>query len=80
MYYVYRIESTRDPSRSYTGFTEDLKERLRAHNNGSNASTAPFRPWKLIFYASFNDRDKALDFERYLKTGSGKAFANKRLW
>ena len=80
MYYVYRVQSEKDASRFYTGFTEDLKKRINAHNKGSNKSTAPFRPWKLVFYAGFDERETALDFERYLKTGSGKAFARKRLW
>jgi putative endonuclease len=80
MYYVYRIQSERDDSRNYTAFTEDLKKRLNAHNRGSNTSTAPYRPWKLVFYAAFDQKETALDFERYLKTGSGKAFAKKRLW
>ena len=80
MYYVYRIQSERDESRFYTGFTEDLKKRIKAHNKGSNKSTAPYRPWELVFYTAFDQRERALEFERYLKTGSGKAFARKRLW
>ena len=80
MYYVYRIRSEINPQQHYVGFTEDLKKRLKSHNKGSNKSTAPFRPWKLEFYAAFEDKDRALEFERYLKTGSGKAFGRKRLW
>lgn len=80
MYYVYRIRSELDPSKHYIGFTRDLKQRLADHSKGSNESTAPFRPWTLVFYAAFDQKETALAFERYLKTGSGKAFARKRLW
>ncbi|MCZ6672725.1 MAG: GIY-YIG nuclease family protein [Verrucomicrobia bacterium] len=80
MYYVYRLTTTLDPKRHYTGFTTDLSNRFKAHNKGSNKPTATYRPWKLVFYAAFEDKESALDLERYLKTGSGKAFARKRLW
>lgn len=80
MYYVYRIQSEKDASNYYIGFTTDLKKRINAHNKGSNKSTSPYRPWKLVFYAAFEDKDRALEFERYLKRGSGKAFGRKRLW
>jgi hypothetical protein len=42
--------------------------------------TAKYKPWDLITCQAFNDRSKALSFEKYLKSHSGKAFANKRLW
>ncbi|MDA0346955.1 MAG: GIY-YIG nuclease family protein [Verrucomicrobia bacterium] len=80
MYYVYRIQSINFRDQSYTGFSSDLEKRLAKHNAGGNRSTAPFRPWKLVFYAAFEKKESALDFEKYLKTGSGKAFARKRLW
>jgi len=80
VFYVYRIQSVDNSDRFYTGFSEDLKQRIKDHNRGSNTSTAPYRPWKLVFYAAFETKEAAMDFERYLKTGSGKAFAAKRLW
>lgn len=80
MHYVYRLQSTTFPDREYTGSTSDLKNRLRQHNAGQNTSTAPYVPWRLVFYAAFESRETATDFERYLKTGSGKAFGRKRLW
>jgi predicted GIY-YIG superfamily endonuclease len=80
MYYVYHLRSLSDSSRRYTGFTEDLKQRLADHNAGKNTSTAPFRPWKLIAYHAFDEKARALEFERYLKSGSGHAFASRHLW
>jgi len=80
MHYVYRLRSERYPDQKYTGYSGDLKRRVRQHNSGQNTSTAPFRPWRLVFYAAFESETAARAFERYLKTGSGKAFAGKRLW
>ena len=80
MYYVYLIRSLPNPDQTYVGFTEDLKTRLKAHNYGQSPHTAQFKPWDLTTYIAFNDHSKALSFEKYLKSHSGKAFANKRLW
>jgi putative endonuclease len=63
----------------YTGYTQDLNERLFRHQNGMVPYTAPHRPVRLIYYCAFPDKYMAIAFERYLKSGSGRAFANKRL-
>ncbi len=78
MYYVYRLQSLKFPERIYTGFSADLKQRLSDHNAGKNDYTAPFRPWKISFYAAFETEQRARDFESDLKTGSGLAFAKRR--
>jgi putative endonuclease len=80
MYYVYLIESAATPGRRYVGFTEDLRRRMAEHNAGKNPSTAQDRPWMLQTYVAFSGKKRALDFEAYLKSGSGHAFARKRLW
>lgn len=80
MFYVYRIHSLSCPNRNYVGYSKDLKQRISDHNAGKNRVTPPFRPWKLVFYAAFETGESARDFERYLKTASGKAFGSKRLW
>ena len=79
MFYAYLLESESDPSRRYVGFTEDLRQRLTDHNVGKSKHISKYRPWKLVTYLAFSDREKALEFERYLKTATGIAFANKRL-
>jgi putative endonuclease len=79
MHYVYRIRSQTFPERHYTGFASDLRQRLLDHNNGCCDYTRPFRPWSLEFYAAFQNPQRARNFERYLKSDSGFAFANKRL-
>jgi predicted GIY-YIG superfamily endonuclease len=80
MYYVYCLVSESNPSLRYIGFTEDLRQRLADHNAGKNTSTAEGRPWRLQGYTAFDSKSRAQAFERYLKSGSGRTFARKRLW
>jgi predicted GIY-YIG superfamily endonuclease len=80
MHYVYLIRSVEFPSQTYVGFTADLKQRMDAHNSGGSKHTAKYRPWDLVSYHAFTDESRARAFEYYLKTGSGQAFAKKRLW
>ena len=77
MYYVYRLESLIDSIKVYVGFTTDIQKRLKAHNNGQNTHTSKYKPWKIINYIAFENEEKARDFEKYLKTGSGRAFSKK---
>jgi len=74
MWYVYIIRSESFPEQEYIGATEDLKRRLPEHNAGRSAHTAKFKPWKLVWYCAFPDKYKALAFEKYLKSHSGRAF------
>jgi putative endonuclease len=78
--YVYLLESVSAQGERYLGMTADLKERVREHNAGRSSHTSKFKPWKLITYIAFTDQAKAEAFERYLKSGSGHAFARRRLW
>ena len=57
-----------------------LEARLAKHNEGGSIHTAKYKPWNLVAYFAFEDAAKATSFERYLKSGSGRAFANKHLW
>ncbi len=78
MYYVYSIQSEVDLEKYYVGLTKDLKNRLEDHNSGKSIHTNKFRPWKLVVYIAFVDENKARNFESYLKTSLGRAFAKKR--
>jgi predicted GIY-YIG superfamily endonuclease len=80
MYYVYLTRSLKFSDQRYIGFTEDLKSRLKAHNAGESKHTSRYLPWELVTYHAFTNKRQAQQFEYYLKSGSGKAFANKRLW
>jgi putative endonuclease len=79
MNYVYILQSLSHPNQFYTGLCKDVEARLAAHNAGQSPHTSKFKPWKLLSYHYFDRPDLAAAFERYLKTGSGRAFAGKRL-
>jgi putative endonuclease len=74
---VYLLRSLSRPDQFYTGLTGDLEARLISHNAGQVPHTSKFPPWELIAAIGFPDEKKAADFERYLKSGSGRAFANR---
>jgi putative endonuclease len=78
VWYVYILCSIQFPEHEYVGATGDLKKRFRDHNAGKSTHTAKFAPWKLKWYCAFPDKYKALEFESYLKSHSGRAFAKKR--
>jgi len=78
--YVYLVQSESVVGQRYVGVTSDLKQRLTDHNAGKSPHTSKYAPWKLVTYVAFSDEQKAETFERYLKSGSGHAFAKKRLW
>ena len=80
MRYVYLLESINAPSRRYVGITSDLEQRLAEHNAGKSAHTSELKPWRIVTHVAFSVELKAPEFERYLKSGSGHAFANKHLW
>jgi putative endonuclease len=79
MCYVYLLRSVSHPTETYTGLTCDLRQRLNQHNCGQSTYTRKFMPWELMFYAAFQDEVAARKFEKYLKSASGRAFAQKRL-
>jgi predicted GIY-YIG superfamily endonuclease len=74
---VYILQSVRYPERHYTGITSDFNQRLADHNNGNCPHTSKYRPWQLVASISLVEDSKAQAFERYLKSGSGRAFAKK---
>ena len=78
-HYVYILVSEADETRHYTGLTENIESRLKAHNSGQVPHTAKYRPWKIETVIAFRSRKKAMEFEKYLKSHSGRAFAQKRL-
>jgi predicted GIY-YIG superfamily endonuclease len=78
-HWVYIIQSVEHPEQFYTGLCSDIDARLAAHNAGQSPHTAKFKPWRLMSSHFFADPAVAAAFERYLKSGSGRAFAAKRL-
>jgi predicted GIY-YIG superfamily endonuclease len=80
VHYVYLLQSLSHPNQRYVGLTSDLKARLAKHNAGGVPHTSKFTPWKLATYVAFSTREQAAQFETYLKSGSGRAFASRHLW
>jgi putative endonuclease len=74
---VYILRSDRSPQRHYTGITSCLETRLAWHNAGQNAYTADDRPWSVVAAIELRTEQAARAFERYLKSGSGRAFAKR---
>jgi predicted GIY-YIG superfamily endonuclease len=77
MHYVYILQNRKKAI--YIGCTQDLQSRIARHNKGHVPATAKLRPLKLIFYAAFPNKYIAYQFEKYLKSGNGRTFINKRL-
>ncbi|MHB8710044.1 MAG: GIY-YIG nuclease family protein [Minisyncoccota bacterium] len=78
MYFVYILQSERDSS-LYVGSTEDVKKRVAEHNSGRSKYSSSKRPYILKWFCVFATKQQALAFEKYLKQGSGFAFARKHL-
>jgi predicted GIY-YIG superfamily endonuclease len=79
MTYVYILQSSSHLERYYVGATADLRSRLQKHNAGEVPHTAKYAPWTIKTYIAFSNQKQAFEFEKYLKSASGRAFAKKRL-
>jgi putative endonuclease len=77
--YVYILQSLSQPNQIYPGLTGDLKERLARHNSGNVPHTSKFSPWEIRTATAFKNKERAAAFERYLKSGSGRAFLHRHL-
>ena len=77
--FVYVLKNGQVPPRYYTGLTSNLAARLAGHNAGECAYTEKYRPWVVDLMIEFRDERRAVAFERYLKSGSGVAFAKRHL-
>ena len=75
MWHVYILKCS--DNRTYIGCSDDLKDRLKRHNNGNIPATKLRLPVKLISYFAFSNKYTAFNFEKYLKSGSGRAFLKK---
>lgn len=72
MYYVYLLRSKKKDHWHYVGYTSNLKERFKEHQNGLSESTKPYRPLELIFYEAYKSKSDAKRREAYFKTNKGK--------
>ena len=78
MHFVYVLESL-TTKKWYIGYTQNIEQRVTAHNEGKNVSTSHGGPWKLIYYEAYLEKMDALGREKFLKSGSGHRFIQKQL-
>ena len=77
--FVYLLRSELDPAQRYIGLTSDVQARVVAHNSGRSPHTSKYRPWTMLAAIEFQAEARAAEFEKYLKSGSGRAFAKRHL-
>jgi putative endonuclease len=75
--FVYVLRSETDPTRHYVGITSSVENRLEWHNFGPSGHTTEHRPWRVVVSIEFPTERDAVRFEKYLKSGSGRAFAKR---
>ncbi len=78
VFYVYLLRSVADDG-FYIGFSTDLKRRFSEHKRGICLATKHRRPWKLIYYETYTEREDAEKRERYLKSGAGRRLLRHQL-
>jgi len=78
MFYFYILRSV-PTKKLYLGFTPDLKERIKSHNDKENKATKPYAPYELIYYCAFKSKKDALNCEKYFKTTAGWKRIHKML-
>jgi len=77
MYFAYILKLSNNDY--YAGSSGNLVARIVKHRSGAVPHTSKFRPVKLVWYSAFLDQERAVKFEKYLKSSSGKAYRNKHL-
>jgi len=78
MFYVYLLESKKG-KKFYTGCTNNLSRRVKEHNLGLNKSTKPHKPYKIIYYEAYINKDDAFAREKILKSQWGRKYINRVL-
>lgn len=78
MYYVYVLLSLKDKN-FYVGYTDNLKRRLKEHQEGKVKSTKNRRPLRLVYFEVCLNQQDATHREKYLKTSWGKRYIKNRL-
>ena len=76
MYYVYSLKCK---DGYYVGCTDNIQDRFERHQKGYVLATVNRLPVNLEFYFAIENKYKAFEFEKYLKSGSGRAFVKKHL-
>ena len=77
MFYIYLLKSASYARQPYVGSTWDLRQRLNDHYKGRCGHTSKFHPWVFVAYFAFAQEQTAIAFEKYLKSGLGRAFIDR---
>jgi predicted GIY-YIG superfamily endonuclease len=75
--FVYVLRSLKDPTRQYVGRTYDVVSRLASHNAGESPKTTKHRPWQVVALVQFLSEERAEEFQKFLKSVSGRAFTKQ---
>ena len=75
--FVYVLQSVSQPDRQFVESTANVPARVASHNAGNSPLTAASRPWRLVTVVQFGTESSALRFEKFLKTGAGRALARQ---
>jgi len=79
MWYTYVLQSVKD-GRLYTGYSDDLRQRLKEHNGGRGGNyTKQNGKWKLIFYEAYFEKKDAMKAEKFFKSGYGREVLKDKL-
>ncbi|MBU3942957.1 GIY-YIG nuclease family protein [Patescibacteria group bacterium] len=78
MFYTYILESLKD-GKLYIGYTNNLRRRFKEHNNGKSFATAHRKPFNLIYYEAYLNKEDAKEREKFFKTGWGRQYIGKKL-
>lgn len=78
MFYIYILKSLKD-SKLYTGFSSNLRKRIKEHDSGNVISTKNRRPLELVYYEAYQNKVSALKREKFLKTTKGKMQLRKQI-
>ncbi len=77
-YYTYVLKSIKN-NKLYVDYSGDLYKRVKEHNLGLVKSTKSGMPWNLIYYEACKNEKDAVNREKQLKTGFGRAYLKRRI-
>ncbi len=77
MFYIYVLRSQKSGYR-YIGQTSNLKRRLKEHNAGLTKSIRFQLPFRLVYIEEVPYRDEARRREKFLKSGKGREWLDKK--
>ena len=66
-FYIYILKSVKGKAVTYVGYTKNLKNRVKLHNEGKGAKFTRGRKWKLIYKEKFKTKTMAMSREHFIK-------------